>query len=325
MAGPGGRSGGFRGSSGGRSGGGSSFRGSSSRSSASRSSFRSSSSANFRGSSPHNYTPRPRSYRPARMVHRPVFVGGFGTRRASGCGTGCLTAILVFIFIAVLVLILSASTSEDSQITSGGKTLIYDEEALQTYADEQYYNAFGGYDAYENNILLVLLTNDECDDYYAIAWVGDNVHGDINAMMGGDTELGWAMYDNINLEYYAYSLDADLATVVKTIEDHILSLGLDSPFRDGSDFAPAESRLYNDTDLFLTQQTVDSALQAFTESTGIPMVIHVGEMEDVFRAKTSFGSIFNSGALPFVLIVVVVVVALMVRRKSGKSEEEPEA
>ena len=66
-----------------------------------------------------------------------------------------------------------------TNVANGGQ-IIYNEPAFQDYANEQYAREFGGSSAYEDNILIVFLTNEQSDGYYSIAWVGDNIDTEIN-------------------------------------------------------------------------------------------------------------------------------------------------
>lgn len=232
---------------------------------------------------------------------------GFGYRRGPGCSTVPLLAI--FVLFMLIWLFAPSSGSDNRDITSGGKTYVYDEEAFQEFADSEYSDIFGDSSCYEGNILLAVLTNDEADDYFAIAWVGDQIDPAVREMFGGYTQLGDEMNRYVSGTYYAYSLDSDLAAVVKAMSDHV------SPATMGIEISDAQGTFRNYTDLDLSEETVEAALTEFREETGIPMAIVVESLEEVFPRKMAFGSIFGAGALPIVLIVVVVIAALAVKKK----------
>lgn len=160
----------------------------------------------------------------------------------------------------------------------------YDEVTFQDYANSRYEELFGASSAYEDNLLIVFLTNKSADGYYTIAWIGDNIHNEINYMFGDEyTEFGQAMLDSINDTYYAYSLDSNLASVMEIMTDKIVELNLDSSFKSESyNDNSVESHVVNDTDFDVTEETVNIALQKFTEATGIPAVIVIDSMESVF-------------------------------------------
>lgn len=295
MPGPGGgsRGGGFRGG-GGFSGG-----------------FRGGSSGGFSGGGNMG------GFRPSGFhYHRPFrpFMG-FGYRRPMGCGSGVIIGIFVLFLLIYIFLPSGGGTYESEEITSGGRTYLYSEEEFQDFADREYQQAFGDSACYEGNILLAILTNDEADDYFAIAWVGDEIDPQVREMFGGYTELGEEMNRYVNGTYYAYSLDSDLAAVVEAMTDHVTAASGKQALSD------SDAAFWNYTDLDLSGDTVTVALQEFKEGTGIPMVIVVESLEEVFPAKTAFGSIFNSGPLPIILVAVVVVVAVVVK-KGKKTETE---
>lgn len=222
--------------------------------------------------------------------HGPHWHGGFfGPRWHVGYGShfgggGCITgAIIIAIFVAMFAVFMiipdeGYNFGYSEEITQTG--VIYDEGTMQDYANSKYKKYFGDS---EDNILLVFLTNEEADGYYTIAWIGDNVNYDINTMFGEYTEYGAALSEHINENYFAYSLDTDLASVVKEMSEHINELGLSSNFADEKEkLGTDKSKFYNFTSFDLTAQVVDTALKDFTSQTGIPMVIVVDSAEEVF-------------------------------------------
>lgn len=204
----------------------------------------------------------------------------------------------------------------------------YDEAMLQDYADEQYAKAFSDSSAYEDNLLIVFLTNEDNYSFNYIAWVGDHIATDINYMMGNnDTELGWEMASCINESNYKYSLDANLAAVMTAMAKRIEMLGLDSSYTCTEDHAQVNSHLINYTDLPMTDSTVNDALEYFTDTTGIPVVIVVEDMEDVFGSSEAPSQSSSSGGGMSVLLVVVVTALVIVlvyslRRRRKADDDE---
>jgi hypothetical protein len=118
--------------------------------------------------------------------------------------------------IIVLVIAASLIISSFGSLMQGG-TVNYNEEVFQDYANAQYIEAFGDSTAYEDNILIVLLVEDEeYYDYNFIAWVGDHIDRDINYMFGNEqTELGRAIRSSaIHSQKYKYSLGQGLSAAV---------------------------------------------------------------------------------------------------------------
>lgn len=279
------------------------------------------SSGGFRGgSSGGGFSSGPRrnsgGFRPGGFgYHRsywPYMGGGF--YRPMGCGSALIVLIFVLFLMVYLFLSSFGGAAGGDAITSGGRTYVYSEEKFQEFADREYQQAFGDSDCYEGNILLAILTNDEADDYFAIAWVGDEIDPQIREMFGGYTELGEEMNRYVNGTYYAYSLDSDLAAVVEAMTGHV------SAVSDGTVLSQSDAAFWNYTDLDLTGETVSAALVEFKEETGIPMVIVVESLEEVFSPQLSFGSIFTSGPLPIILVAFVVVVVIVVKKNKKKSE-----
>lgn len=242
------------------------------------------------GGGPHHTPPPHRPHHHGPYFHGPFFGGwGWGRRRYGGGGCGTAVFILIFVvFFALSVLI------PEEGIVIGGEPVSaipenyvgYDEGTMQDYANEKYREQFADYENYENNILLVFLTNEDCDGYYTIAWVGDNVRYEINEMFGEYTEYGEALSEYINQEYYAYSLDTDLTAVIKKMTVSIAELGLGSHFNSNvADYELPPSETVNRTGLEMNTEPVNAALADFTAQTGIPCVIVVDSAERVFQTQ----------------------------------------
>lgn len=220
---------------------------------------------------------------------------------------------------------------------------LYDEEKLQDYANEQYEKEFGLLDSYEDNLLIVFLTAEDRYEYAYIAWVGDHIVTDISWMLGNDeTELGQAMSQCINDTDYKYSLDSNLADVMRTMTKQIQALNLESSFNCAEESAQYASHVTNYSEISLTEQTVNDALVAFTDATGIPAVIVVEDMEDVFGSVTTdvpsaqvpAGDPVQSaqeskvnwlliGGVVLLLVVVIVVIVQNKKRKEQEWQDDP--
>ena len=217
----------------------------------------------------------------------------------------------IVMMLMVGVMLFAMVGSSISNVANGG-TIYYDEAVFQKYADDQYAAEFSLYSNYENNILIVFLTNETADGYYTIAWVGDNIHTDINYMFGDETTVfGRTVQGSINSEYYAYSLDSNLATVMNHMAKRIEELELESSFNVEKEAKnPPVSHITNHTSISLTEGTVNDALLAFTEKTDIPVVIVVETMEKVFGKTLPMGDII----IVIVLLIVFGVAINMIVR-----------
>lgn len=192
----------------------------------------------------------------------------------------------IFLIIFVIMILFgscSVNTRNTSEDSVEYNMVDYDEETFQDFADEMYADEFNKSTAYEDNLLLTVLIDEDYYNYYYIAWVGDHIVTDINYMFGNEeTELGQAMNDSINETNYKYSLDSNLAQVIETMEKEIADLSLTSSFKCDENHNQVESHLTNKANINMTEETVNQALQKFTETTGIPVVIVVEDVEDVF-------------------------------------------
>ena len=269
----------------------------------------------FHGGPHHRPPRRPPYFGPVfRPYHRPYYgpVGGFGG--------GCLGVLLTPVILALVavVLLVSFLASGVSEIAQGG-TVRYDEQAFQAYADGKYAEIYGD-TAYEDNILLVVLTAEDAYDYKYIAWVGDHVADEVSELFGDDySVLGQVMDSQISDTDYTYSLDTDLSRIIKIMAQRIIALDLGNNLLCQEDHAGAPSQLYNETKLPMTELTVNNALAQFTEKTGIPCSIVVADMEAVFDRGLSVGSI-----VLLVLFAVVVILLIVSLVKKQRSKRQPE-
>ena len=262
------------------------------------------------------------------ITEAPAFppMGGGWRPRPRRYGGGCLGGVLSMIFVPILLVIvvlcgLFSFVGSSVSTSAAGGGVRYDEEAFQDYANEQYAEVFGRSTAYEDNLLIVFLADESHSDYYYIAWVGDHVDTEINYMLGNNsTELGQAMSACINETSYKYSLDSNLAQVMETMTQKIEALGLESSFTCDEEHIQTESRLKNNTELEMTASTVNQALTAFTDSTGIPAVIVVEDAEAVF-GKTITGSSIGPVVLIAAIVILVVFLAVkLVRRRKDNAD-----
>ena len=230
----------------------------------------------------------------------------------------------IILLLVVGIMLMAMVGTAFSNVSNGG-VISYSEEAFQDYANTEYYKAFGNSKATEDNILIVVLTNEESDGYYCIAWVGDNINDSINRMFGDDTTaFGQSIIASIN-DYYAYSLDSNLAMVMNTMTDKVSDLGLQSSFKKTySHENSPKSHLVNYTDLSLTEDTVNDALIAFTEETEIPVVIVVEDMETVFGKNIPVEDMFIIVILAALGVVAIVTIVRTVKNRSKFKDGNPE-
>lgn len=259
--------------------------------------------------------------------HRPYGGWGWGWRRpyyGGGC-LGGLASLIILPVVMILVSVVVLFSILGSAVTdfAAGGSIQYDENTFQDYADAQYRTEFGTSTAYEDNLMIVFLVDEEEHyDFAYIAWVGDHIDNSINLMFGSEqTALGRAIEANVNMRSYKYSLDSDLARVVDQMADEIEAKSLSSSFKCSEDHVQVTSHLTNKTDLSMTDSTVNDALTRFTEETGIPIVLVVEDAVDVFGKTYDSGTILTLLIFSILLIVgIVLLVKAWKRRKEGEQE-----
>lgn len=275
------------------------------------------------------------------MWHRP-FRGGWFWGPTIHVGGGCFSGVVVILFVVFFfIMFLRPTTEVRYEVVGSNDNIIYNEGTMQDYANEKYKEIFGEHSAYEDNILLVFLTNEGADGYYTIAWVGDNVKSEINKMFGEYSEYGEYLSQYINTNYYAYTLDSNLADVVNAITKAVSDAKLGSSFKQDEkhDEDVSPSRLVNFTEFEISKDIVNSSLQNFTEVTGIPCCIVVDSVEKVFGGQDDesvtiiYGDGMNNSTsfvtsgmsfsriillLPITAIIILIIVLLIIRSKKSK-------
>lgn len=242
----------------------------------------------------------------------------YGMNFGGGCCSGFFGTI-IFVVVALFLCIGSFFGNVDINLDR------YDEEKFQDFANSQYEAEFKKSSAYEDNLLITVLTQDDYVSYYYIAWVGDHIDYDINGLLGNDyTTLGQLMKNNISETSYKYSLDTDLARVMQDLTVAVQSLGLEDSFTCSETHAQVKSHLTNRSQLDLTESTVNEALTDFTDATGIPVVVVVEDMDDVFGsaspkwqgAGTNYGGIVILAVMGVVLAGALIFAVKAIRRRN---------
>ena len=227
-------------------------------------------------------------------------------------GGGCCSGFFGTIIFVVVVLFLCVGSFFGNVDINLDR---YDEEKFQDFANSQYKAEFGKSSAYEDNLLITVLTQDDYVSYYYIAWVGDHIDYDINGLLGNDyTTLGQLMKNNISETSYKYSLDTDLARVMQDLTVAVQSLGLESSFTCSENHVQIKSHLTNRSAVELTESTVNEALTDFTDATGIPVVIVVEDMDDVFGSASPKwqGAGVNYGGIAILAVMGVVLAGALI-------------
>ncbi len=255
-----------------------------------------------------------------------VYVGGHRHRRTYYGGGGCLDGLAGMIILPIVLLVMAVlllagvfSNAVDT-LTSGGD-VVYDELTFQSYADDEYRKAFGASSAYEDNILIVFLINEDADDFSCIAWTGYNLDSKISDMFSNQhSTFGSTVQGKINSPY-TYSLSGDLRAVMDTMTSRVASLHLSTSFREPLDHSyTTTSHVINYTDMALSEDIINNSLQAFTEQTDIPVVIVIDTQENVFGKTVSSFDIISIIAVVVLITVAVVFIVRGVRKRKNNAD-----
>jgi hypothetical protein len=235
--------------------------------------------------------------------HRPYYYGG--------SFVGALLAPIIIIIFAALMLGFAIISSIGGLFTADDA---YVEEVMQDYANAQYAAEFPAGETYEDNVLIVFLTNEDMERYYCISWVGNNLETDVNYLFGNRFEsLVTSRFGGL----YKYSLANDFVYIMETLGDDIESLGLESSFREDTEGDRATSHLTNHSEMQIDDTLINKELAEFTEKTGIPAVIVVADETDVFESS-GFGAI---GIVISVALIGLAVFLIVRTVKKNKKEE----
>lgn len=262
-------------------------RSSSSRSSSSRSSSSRSSRSSFRSS------------RTGGSGYRGGY-GGFGISIGNVGLIGVVMGIMFIIFPLFAGGIMVLSFLPDFIGTPS-----YEDSDFQDYCHEIYYDEFSNYGATEDYLLLVIATEDfNYYDYYYMAFAGDHISSDVRNMLGDNySELGRAFSTYINSSSYKYSLDVDIVAALNKVSNTISSRN--DIYTCKENHSQYQSRFENRTSIELDAEQLNQATKSFTDKTGIPILLIVDEINNVYEIVHSAEAII---APIFIIIMVSVFV-----------------
>ena len=248
----------------------------------------------------------PMHHGPHHHHHGPIFF--FGPRRhyygggGGGCGGVIVALVILGVFaLAFLGMLIDSLTVGDDP----NGDIIYNETVFQTYAGGEYNNAFRGTEDYENNILLVYTVYEGYDGFECIAWVGNNVPTSIDEMMTGS-----AISSGIS-DYYEFQLSKGIAMSIDKLTDRApaSSASVDTRF----------SKLTNYSSLEMNKETVNKALVAFAEKTGINIAVVVVDGADVFGVSESGDAGFAIFGIVFIAIIAIIIIGSVNKSKGNGS------
>lgn len=241
-------------------------------------------------------------------------------------GGGCLGALFTPIICMVLAIVMMIGVIGGGLTTLfRGGNVVYNENKMQDYASRQYATIYDPSSAtYEDNVLVVFLTNEDGQSYYCIGWVGDNLKSQISDLFGNEyTTLGSAMQSSINTSSYRYSLGSNLAQVTEKMETSVRNQNLDTVYRAQKAERHEAGKVYNrsNSDIQFNAETVDAALKNFTDSTDISMSIVVADAKDVFGKSLNSAAILALLLCIVLIVYAVVAIVRYVKRRRGNTDD----
>ena len=256
----------------------------------------------------------PRGYRPGGCLFFPFYAGG-----------GCAYALIMPILCIALAIFLVVQTVVGGFGTLfGGGKVTYNERKMQDYANSQYQMLFDPSSAtYEDNVLVVLLTNEDGKTYYCIGWVGDNLMGKVQELFGNEyTKLGNAVQSSVNTSGYQYSLGSNLAAVAEKMQAAVEALDNGSVYRTQKADTHVPGKVWNRSKtVTFNTDTVDAALEQFTATTDITMSFVVADSADVFGKTLDAQAIFALLLAVALVVIAVICVVRLVKRRGEHADD----
>lgn len=241
-------------------------------------------------------------------------------------GGGCLGALFapIICFVLAIFLMIGLIGGGLTTLFRGGN-VVYSENKMQDYANRQYATIYDPSSAtYEDNILIVFLTNEDGQSYYCIGWVGDNLKSQVSDLFGDEyTALGSAMQSSINTSSYRYSLGSNLAQMTEMMETSVKNQNLETVYRVQKAESHEAGKVYNrsNSDLQINTEIIDAALKNFTDSTDISMSIVVADAKDVFGKSLNAAAILALLVCIALIVYAVVAIVRYVKRREEKRDD----
>ena len=236
-------------------------------------------------------------------------------------GGGCLGALFTPIICMVLAIFMMIGVTT---LFRGGN-VVYSENKMQDYANRQYATIYDPSSAtYEDNVVVVFLTNEDNQTYYSIGWVGDNLKSQVSNLFGNEnTALGYAMQSSVTTSDYRYSLGSNLAQMTEMMETSVRNQNLETVYRTQKAEKHEAGKVYNrsNSDLQINTEIIDAALKNFTDSTDISMSIVIADAKDVFGKSLNTSAILALLLCIILIVYAVVAIVRYVKRRRGNADD----
>lgn len=248
-----------------------------------------------------------------------------------GYGGGCLGGFMGMMLLPILLVTVIASFGLNvfnsigtsiSNISNGGSIRPNDAD-MADYCERQYAAEFSSAKEYEDNILLVFLVYDNRQEFYTMAYIGDNLKDEVNNMFGGRyTEYGRGLIANLNPNYED-SLSRNLSATVRGMSEKIDSVTDTTPFLvDKGSPGGYVSHVRNYSELDINNETVDEALRDFTQTTDIPIVLVIEDVDEVFEKTIAPMDIVNILLVAVMVAIVVYYIVRIIKTRRAANKDD---
>lgn len=245
---------------------------------------------------------------------------GYRYYRRGGRGIGGLALVLAFLVLFLLyAVVVGVETTADVFGVLLGGGAIYDEEILQEYTEEQYAAEFADLQSSEDNVLIVVLVEPDCKEYYYYVRVGSHVAPELAQLYTGeDAYFDGAIYDLVERGSYEKTMSAHLSDLISRMDNQIWNVN------DGRLFTCEEehdwnSRLINRSNLELREKAVNRSVKG----ADLPTVLIVEDMRDVFGYHIPWSDLLITAGMLLAVAGVVVLAVLLSRRAANRKEKPP--
>lgn len=264
--------------------------------------------------------------------YRPYYGGFFFFPwRRPYYGYGFHGGFFALFFLPILILSIAAiflltSVIQLISVLAQGGVVTYDSSKFRDYALTQYEAQFDASSAgYEDNLLIVFSTVEGYDEYRVQAMIGNNIIDGITYMFDDGAEFSRALEKHLLADDYSTSLDRCLYSAIDSITQS--AQNYPSSFLKEQTVDHRSSAVINrDENLKgFTGEYTQAALDAFTEETGIPVVLIIEDEEDIFgRGVPAYVIVSGLISLGFCIFGTVwIVKAVKAKKQSHTAGQSP--
>lgn len=230
---------------------------------------------------------------------------------------GCVAFIII---IAFYFMVIGVETTADVLGVLLGKGAIYDEEVLADYADQQYAEVFADSPATEDNLMIIILVDPDCEEYHYYARVGEHIgHNVANLYAHDDSKFSRVVESCIERGAYGNTLSQDLVYVLSRMNATTDSVPDDQRFTCEEPHY-TNDLLINRSHLELREGVINRQLNKTTFTT----VLLVEDMRDVYGYHVPLKELLIAITALLAAAGIVLLIVYLIRKPPTKREKLPE-